>query len=307
MKTSTTLYLALLLLTLACNRADERFDQAVAWARGGDYEQADSLFTVILQDDPAHDAALNNRAFVRTQMEAYEPALADIDRAILLDSTNHRYFEVRASIYLQTDQLDQAEADIHQAMALNDESSQAYFLLGILRTQQKSYPGALNALKRSLDLNPSSKEPLIQIVTVYVSSQQYEKAIYEATKLLDKGVLDPVLLVSRGFASMQMEQYQHAADDFRQALKLDGDHAAARNNLGYATYNLGDTTAGLELINESLLLNPDNAYAYKFRGQVKAAQDSTEAACADWQKAISLGFTAKHDSSVISLIQNRCN
>jgi tetratricopeptide (TPR) repeat protein len=292
---------------MACNQPDERFEQAVEWARQGQYERSDSLFTALLQDDPHNDAALNNRSFVRIQLGHSQAALTDINRAIALDSTTHRYYEVRASAYLELGQPGKAEADILRAIELNGQSAQAYFLLGTLRSIQKKYQAALRALKKSLDLDPSAREPLIQIVGVYVNARQYEKAIYEATKLLDKGILDPLLLNNRGFASMQMDRYDLAKEDFQKALQMDPNYAAARNNLGYARYKLGDTMRGLKLINESLELDPDNAYAYKFRGEVNDARGQRQAACTDWQKALDLDFTAKHDSSVISLLENRCN
>jgi tetratricopeptide (TPR) repeat protein len=200
------------------------------------------------------------------------------------------YYEVRAGIYLEQNQYKAAASDIEKALELSPRSAQAFFLRGTLYFHQEAYDKALKALKKAIELDPSQLEPRIQMIAVYANAGQYEKAIYEATKMLDQGIIDPVLLLNRGYAAMSLGKYDLAAGDFEKALQLNPELAEARNNLGFVRFRNGETREGRKLIEQGLRLNPQNALAYAFRALILNSEGKSDSACADLKRARALGL-----------------
>ena len=275
---------------IACTKNDPRFSQGLEAAQAGQFERADSFFTAVLKDDTENHAAWNNRAFVRLRSGHDSLALLDATEAIRLDSSEHVYYEVRAAIYLDKDRFDEAEKDIGRALGLAPRSAQAYFLRGTLYFHQKNYKKSIKALKKSIELDPSQLESRIQLIAVYANAGQYEKAVYEATKMLDQGIIDPVLLLNRGYAAMNLGKYDLAAGDFEKSLQLNPELAEARNNLGFLRFLGGDSREGRKLIEESMKLNPDNALAYAFRALIFKSEGKPDSACSDLNNARALGL-----------------
>ncbi len=294
-------YLCILLiipiLISSCRQEDERFERAMNAAQNGDYSSADSLFTLLIKDEPDNDALLNNRAFVRLHLNMDSLALEDAHSAIQYRPDENVYYEVRAAIYLDLGDTAAAAADIQHALSIAPQSAQAYFLKGTLRQAEHRYADAIKALKKSIQLDPKQIEPRIQLIAVYANSGQNEKAIYEASKLLDQGILDPILLLNRGYATMNLQRYDLAAGDFEKALQLNPDLAEARNNLGWVRFMQGDRSEALNLINESLRLNKGNALAYAFKAYIFKASGEMDSACSNFRKAEARGFhPADHES-----------
>ncbi len=281
---------ALALVFSACTQSDPRFSQGLEAAQAGEFDTADSLFTSVLKDDPGNHAAWNNRAFVRLRAGHDSLALPDAGEAIRLDSSEHVYYEVRAAVYLDRDRFEEADADIRKALELAPRSAQAYFLRGTLYFHQKTYDKAIKSLKKSIELDPSQLESRIQLIAVYANAGQYEKAVYEATRMLDQGIIDPVLLLNRGYAAMNLGKYDLAEGDFEKALQLNPELAEARNNLGFLRFLGGKSREGRKLIEESIKLKHENALAYAFRALIFQSEGKKDSACADLLHARALGL-----------------
>ena len=59
-------------------------------------------------------------------------------------------------------------------------------------------------------------------------------------------------------------------------------------------------------INHSLILLPNNSYAYKNRALVYLNRKDNDKGCADLNKAIELGYTEQYGDEVIKLINENC-
>ena len=83
--------------------------------------------------------------------------------------------------------------------------------------------------------------------------------------------------------------YEGAVSDFSKAIKIKPDYAYALNNRASTLIRLEKYKEAVEDCNLAIAKNSDYAYAYYNRGIAKEMLRELDDACADWQKAESLG------------------
>ena len=92
-----------------------------------------------------------------------------------------------------------------------------------------------------------------------------------------------------GLAAFLEEDYQRAADRFREAAAADPDDANARLWLGIAEARLGNNQAAEQAFEEALAIDPDYPDAVLGRGIVRARLGKSDAARDDWARAAEIG------------------
>ena len=85
-------------------------------------------------------------------------------------------------------------------------------------------------------------------------------------------------------------QYQHAIENYNEAVRLKPDFSIAYNGRGISYNNLGQYQHAIENYNEAVRLKPDYADAYNNRAIVYLNQGNKESGCSDAQKACELGI-----------------
>ncbi|WP_174299884.1 sulfotransferase [Caulobacter sp. S45] len=104
---------------------------------------------------------------------------------------------------------------------------------------------------------------------------------------LAAGEMDPLLYKLRAVRSERRGEFAAAVEDFEQALALTPWDPAVLNALGLCEARLGRRPRALQHLGEALRLQPDFAAAYVNRAWVLEGLGELEAACADYQQAVS--------------------
>ncbi len=92
----------------------------------GNYGLAIHNFSEAIKDDPKHAGYYAARGWAYEKNGQYQMALADLDRAVFLMSTNSEYFLLRGSVYLDMTNLDKATENYNKVIQLNPSSFSAY-------------------------------------------------------------------------------------------------------------------------------------------------------------------------------------
>ncbi|MCF8369968.1 MAG: hypothetical protein K9G76_13080 [Bacteroidales bacterium] len=102
--------------------------------------------------------------------------------------------------------------------------------------------------------------------------------------------------------------YAGSIEDYNKFIQLnkDGDISYALNNRGFAKYKLELYSEALQDINQSILRDPNNSFAYKNLALVYIALDSLDLACENLNKSIEMGFTNKFGSEAEDLFEEHC-
>lgn len=153
--------------------------------------------------------------FNRTRNEASAPIrlLDDFELAAL-------YVNNRAVEALTRGEYDSAEARFTAALKLAPEFAGAAGNLGVLRRRRGDIPGALDAYRRALALEPHNPSILGNLAALY-ASLGLEREATAALRLADLSVATPYTILARGDLEAADGRYDSALRFFRRAARLD--------------------------------------------------------------------------------------
>lgn len=115
-------------------------------------------FNKALKIKPNYDFAYFNRAKVYEELNLFDEAIADINKAIELNN-NSDYYMSRALIYKSLNETEKSLNDFNKAIELNPQNGFAYINRGYLKREQlKDKKGAENDIKMAKKLGVKTDE-----------------------------------------------------------------------------------------------------------------------------------------------------
>ena len=145
--------------------------------------------------------------------------------------------------------------------------STSWFIVGqIFKTRKVEM--SLERLENKLTLEKGTAQEYYELGSIYVDKKLYSQAIVlfqKALKTKDvEGEEDLAFLYNAlGFAHFGQEQYDIAIRQYKEALKLQPEYVTSLNNLGHAYERKKLIAQALEMYEQVLVYDPDNATAKK--------------------------------------------
>jgi tetratricopeptide (TPR) repeat protein len=122
----------------------------------------------------------------------------------------------------------------------------------------------------------------------YWNREQWEKAMADYTKALERNPRYPLALSNRGVGFSHFKQWDKAVMDYTRALEIDSNFTKAYSNRGVAFQNLKQWDKALIDYTKAIRVNPNYAKAYSNRGVAYENLKQWELAIADHSKALEL-------------------
>ncbi|MFW5772027.1 MAG: tetratricopeptide repeat protein, partial [Phototrophicaceae bacterium] len=130
----------------------EDFDAGQAALRAGDYAEAITLLTQVIDDEPAFAPAYNARGQAHEALEDYSAAIADYTQAIELEPSSVDYLNDRARAHFFLQNYTEAIGDYSLILQLAPDDAItynrrgfAYFLIGSLEQAVEDFSAAVEA------------------------------------------------------------------------------------------------------------------------------------------------------------------
>ncbi|MBN1936085.1 MAG: BMP family ABC transporter substrate-binding protein [Anaerolineae bacterium] len=292
------------------DRALALFEQALAQDANAARAHAGQAFSQFCQgyNNPALDSA--NRAIelapddplgyyvrgrIQADQEKAEEAVADFSAAIERDPGFARAYYRRALLYVwPLEAYDEAFADLNQAIALAPEMSVAYLERGNLHLWHKQDPqAALADFNRFIELEPDNPQGYAERAVVYENLQDYAQAAVELTLALERAPEEdkPAYYFNRGRDYQFSGQLDKAIDDYDQSIAQSPD-VEAYFWRGMAYYQTENNEAALADFDQVLLLGWEGreGAAHHAKGWIFARQGNFEQAIAAYDQAIEYDF-----------------
>ena len=112
--------------------------------------QMDRVFKSINQDDPAENYAILGRA--KAVQGNFTEALADLNKAVEMDSKNVYNFLNRADVYRMMGNLPMALADVQKAKTVDEKTAVTYKLMGDIYDDMNDHQNALESYRQYFKL-----------------------------------------------------------------------------------------------------------------------------------------------------------
>lgn len=174
-----------------------------------------------------------------------------------------------AQLYYSLDEFTKAKEQYD--LALNHDSTNAYYYA---KRQEINF--ILN------DYGSALEDMLL--------ARKYDPKFYQAS--------------NEAFCHSMMENYLKADSVFM--LIYDDNDAIFLNNFGFNKHKMENTIEGIELIQKSLKINPNNSCAYRNLAVIYIDTDDAESACQNLQKAKELNFYTHYGNEVNELLVKFC-
>ncbi|MBL8385415.1 MAG: PEP-CTERM system TPR-repeat protein PrsT [Burkholderiales bacterium] len=177
--------------------------------------------------------------------------------------------------------------DLKNALQKNADLAEARLLLGRALLQSGDARAAEVELRKARELGAPAEAVHVQLMQVYAATGQFKKVIDEAARVQPQAAED-VAAVQNSLAQALASTGDAAGAEraLASALEKMPEHVPSlmtRARLLAATGKVDDAAAVLERI---LAVQPRNAEAWKFKGDLQAARDQRGEALASYRKAV---------------------
>jgi len=247
---------------------------------------------------------LHSRKQIDAALEYYQKAVS-IDPK-LIDS----YLNI-ASIYREKTQYEEAAAVLQNALSvntdnqkikkmiadINDDLMTNKYQVAVDKYNKQDYKGAIEEYKNIISTQNPSADVYINLGSAYQADNNFNEAInsYKKALLIDNKNSDALYYL--GSAYYSNKNYAKALDYYQKALAIVPDNkdiissisaskvaiAEAKLEKGLSEYNSKKYLIALQIFNDAIKFDPDNGYAYYYKGLVYDALKNYRIAIANYK------------------------
>jgi eukaryotic-like serine/threonine-protein kinase len=224
----------------------------------------------------------------------YEQAVANFQKATVLDPTSDDAFRGLAGAYQKLNRPGEAEATFRKAISLRPQYWAGYSWLGAFYYDRGRYADAANMFQEVITLAPDNFRGYSNLGGIYVALGQYQNATSTLEKSVSIRPTGPAYL-NLGTAYFSRRNFEAAASNYEQGLKLGGDDWLSWGNFADACYQLPGRREqamnaygkAIQLADADLKVNPRDGLTWAYRSTYLAMLDRKDEALTSLQKAIS--------------------
>ncbi|MBP7272271.1 MAG: tetratricopeptide repeat protein [Saprospiraceae bacterium] len=324
-------FLCLTVIFLNCKN-----EQSTKIAAGAGNAAIDGVSKQIEQspNDPTLYAA---RARLFYDMDAFNEAAEDMQKAIALDSNNVKYYHFLAdaqldnahskeALMVMTDagnrfstnmptllklseyqlilkRYDDAFATLDKILKQDPQNAEAYFMLGTTFMDIGDTSKAFGSFQKSVELDPDLADAYINLAQIAEKSNQRVAAqYYDNAVRADSNNLQAVY--SKALFLQKQDKEEEAKALYRKILTKDSQFANAYFNMGIIFIGSDSIKKAEDNFNIVTQINPTNAKAYYYRGLARERQKKYEEARSDYEQTLRLEPNFTRAKASLSSIEN---
>src|SRR6185369_6841129 len=190
----------------------------------------------------------------------YTSALYDLTEAEKLDPDNPEVLYYLGLALIGKKRPDLAEPKLLKAILLKPNFSAARNDLGVAYLELKRWDNAIQQFKIVKDdlFYENNENATINLGLAYLGKGDYPKALEELRAAAAGNPRNPVIHLSLGRVWFAMDKTDQAIVEYRKALEIYKDYAAAYYHLGLAQLKLNNQEAAKSAFKEVLRIMPDS-------------------------------------------------
>ena len=215
------------LLSCSTTSEDEKRESSDFFLRGNakwkekEYHEAVKWYTEAISKRPDFSDAYYNRGLVYQILEKNDEALADFSKASALDAKFAPALFKKAEMLQTLQRFDEAVPAVDELVKSFPDSAANWTLKGDILLQKEDLSGSLSSYDRSLLLDSTSIETLINKGVVLQEMNELDLAEAVFKKALKSGKYEDLLNNNLGYLSIQRMQWDLAAAYVKKALEKD--------------------------------------------------------------------------------------
>lgn len=192
------------------------------------FEEAIGFFDTVLESNPDHWDAWAAKGEALRWLMYFDEAIECCRRSLAINKTQHRALTIMGNCYLEQKRLEKALPCFRKATRVSPKNESAWHALARCQIDLQMYQDALESLDRALQIDPDD----------YHSWSE------------------------KGNIFFDLREYQQAIKSYQKALRANPRHAPSIRTLATCYLATGNIRDGMELIDEALELNSEDAWAW---------------------------------------------
>jgi tetratricopeptide (TPR) repeat protein len=274
MNAKNHLLLALLLLFLSACKQESKQPEAPEAAKLAAGTPEIQQLSKQIEANPDNAALYATRGVLWYDNQNFDEGIADLEKAIQLDSTKAEYFHELASMYMDYYKSRQGLNVMKRAAAAFPKRIPTLLKLAELQLILKQYADALFTLEQIRAISPLNAEMFFMFGNVFVDMGKKEEAIgaFQSAVENDPGLTDAWIKL----ADLLAEKNSPAAGKYYDnALRADSNNIDALHAKAYYLANKKNDLAGaIRLFKKTNVINPQYADGYYNVGLIYMDMDS---------------------------------
>ena len=256
---------------------DEALQKGIEAHKTGQVQDAERLYTAILQAQPNHPDANHNMGVLAVGVGKIQEALPFFKIALETKPSTGQFWLSYINALIKLDRIANAKAVFDQAKGQGLE--------GEWFDQVEKWLFDTSSIAVKLQDPPSDQ---LQSIAKLYSQGQLGQVLSVANQMLEKFPNSIILHNMLGASNAGLKQFDAAVDNFKKVLKIDPNDAIAYNNMGSALQDMGNAEAAIDCYKNALKINPDFCDAYNNMGNAFRNMGNTEAAIDRYNMALKI-------------------
>jgi len=235
-------------------------------------------------------SVLNYLGLVDTKMKDYKRAVQYLDSAIKLDPKNPEFFINRGWARQEMYDTLKAIADYQKALVLNPEGSLARHNLAVLSAKKGNLKEMEKLLTEAIERNPQEAHFYTARAINYTAQGDLTKAMTDYNSSIHLDPNNPDIWLRRGLLKEKTKDLNGALADLTESIKIKDDNAQAWVQRGNLMMKLNRAKDAHEDYTIAITHLPEFGYAYHCRALAQQRLGDLKAACEDMKTAQSFGI-----------------
>ena len=252
------------------------------------YEDALKDFERAIEIDPDNKWAIANRSFVYTTIKAYDDALSDINRAIEIDPKYTFAQAFRGRTYRKMGRYKDALKDLNHVIEIDPDDKWTIAQRGDTFRLMKRYEDALKDFDHVIEIDPDDKWTLNKRGCTFRSMKRYDDALKDFNHIIEIDPDDKWAIVHRGITYRKMKRYDHALKEINRAIEIDPNYLWTIAHRGYIFRLMKRYDDALKDFNHAIEIDPNYTWAIAPRGYIYRLMGDYENALKDFNRAIEI-------------------
>jgi tetratricopeptide (TPR) repeat protein len=229
---SCIIILSLLCLLIGCKRETSDIRRGIREYHRGSYDRAIRDFNLALKANPQSAEAYFGRGMALSEKKNYDSAIADITRAIEINSLPQFYYE-RSLVWEEIHDYDKAIKDYTSAINIAPDFAPAYINRAQLYKNKGEFDSAIKDYNKVIELSPNDLKAYRARAGAWYEKGNYDKAINDYTQILNIDDGNAQAIYDRGVMFHELGEFRRAIDDYARAVELKLDYMEAYNNYAW--------------------------------------------------------------------------
>lgn len=255
-------------------KSDKSYDANYYYGKAlfetGSLKEAEDFFKKALQDDKDGVEALKGLGDIQREQRNFLEANRFYERALKEDDENVEVMLSQGINYSQSGDVEKAVFVLTKAMALDNKNPAVYNALGDAYYFGQAFPAAIENYNKALQLsNNRNAAAFYGLGNVYFRQRNFQDALeaFQESVKIDENFAESYFMIGR--ILFLGESYSGAAEAFQKYSQLKPGTQTGNSYFARTKYALGELDEAERLLNEVLIIDPENALAFKYLGYIE--------------------------------------